>query len=140
MKKPPVFKKKNKDLEHLEQVQVFEWAAFAMASGKYPQLRLMHAIPNGGKRDIRTATKIKNEGGLSGVPDIFLPVARGFYHGLYIEMKIAGGHLSDNQKDFIKGVKAEGFQVVTKWSHKEAIECLEDYLLGDMVKPGGSYA
>ena len=77
MNKKPIYKKKNKDLEHLEQVQVFEWAGFAMAAGKYPELKLMHAIPNGGKRDIVTAKKIKNEGGLSGVPDIFLPVARG---------------------------------------------------------------
>ena len=34
--------------EEVEQVQLFEWAQWA--SGKYPELGLMHHIPNGGKR------------------------------------------------------------------------------------------
>lgn len=64
--------------EHWEQVQLFEW------SENLPELKLMHAIPNGGKRDIRVALKLKEEGVKPGVPDIFLPLSRGGKHGLYI--------------------------------------------------------
>jgi hypothetical protein len=71
--------------EHDEQVNLFHWAD--IMSPQYPELALLHAIPNGGKRNINVARKLKEEGQKAGVPDICLPVPRGEYHGLYIEMK-----------------------------------------------------
>ena len=44
--------------------------------GRHPQLALIFAIPNGGKRHIGTARKLKAEGVRSGVPDIFLACPR----------------------------------------------------------------
>lgn len=41
-------KSNNTPSEDVEQAQLFTWAAYA--SGKYPELALMHHIPNGGKR------------------------------------------------------------------------------------------
>ena len=43
--------------EHQEQCALFEWQEW-MAK-QMPELHLMHAIPNGGKRDIRTAAMLK---------------------------------------------------------------------------------
>ena len=60
--------------ENQEQAALFEWAE--AASGKYPELRLLHAIPNGGLRDGRTAAVLQRTGVKSGVPDIHLPIPR----------------------------------------------------------------
>jgi hypothetical protein len=71
--------------EHAHQVALFAWAALNFP--KYPELHLMFAIPNGGERDVRVASNLRAEGVKAGVPDIFLPVSRGGFHGLFIELK-----------------------------------------------------
>ena len=77
---------------------------------RIPELYLMHAIPNGGKRDIRTAAKLKAEGVKPGVPDIFLPVPRGGKHGLYIELKRRkGGTVSAAQEAWIRALMHQGY-------------------------------
>ena len=94
--------------EHQEQCALFEWAAW-MAK-RIPELHLMHAIPNGGKRDIRTAAMLKAEGVKPGVPDIFLPVSRGGKHGLYIELKRRkGGVISKAQEAWIRALTNQGY-------------------------------
>ena len=61
---------------------------------RYPGV-LIFAIPNGGKRSIRTALTLKAEGVVPGVPDLFIPEWR-----LFIEMKrIRGGIISKDQDD-----------------------------------------
>lgn len=97
--------------EHSHQAALFCWAA--QNSDKYPELKWMYAIPNGGQRDMVTASRLKAEGVKSGVSDVCLPVARdsemGRYHGLYIEMKKPGGRESQNQKDFGAFLAKQGY-------------------------------
>jgi hypothetical protein len=76
---------KRNDPEHQEQKAFFEFAALHFK--KHPELELIYAIPNGGHRHKAVAAKMKAEGVKDGVPDMCLPVARGPYHALYIEMK-----------------------------------------------------
>lgn len=84
--------------ESVEQQCLFRWAEFA--SGKYPELRLMYHIPNGGARSKATAGRLKAEGVKAGVPDICLPVSRDGYHGLYIELKRErGGKISQARQN-----------------------------------------
>ena len=68
------------------QIQIFEWAQ--LMTGKYPELSLLYHIPNEGKRSIYYGAKLKREGLKSGVPDICLPIPKGQYGGLYIELKV----------------------------------------------------
>ena len=49
--------------------------------GQYPELKLLHAIGNGGKRNLIEAVRMKKEGVLSGVSDIMLPVESGEKQG-----------------------------------------------------------
>ena len=67
--------------EHDEQVALFQWAGYQL--GACPELALMFAIPNGGDRHPAVAGKLRDEGVKAGVPDIFLPVPRGKYHGMF---------------------------------------------------------
>ena len=53
-----------------------------------PILRgLLIHIPNGGKRNPREGARLKRMGVRAGVHDYHLPVARGQYHSLWIELK-----------------------------------------------------
>ena len=82
--------------EEIEQTCLFRWAA--LESGAHPELALLHAIPNGGKRSKSEAARMKAAGVKPGVPDMFLPVAREGCHGLYIELKRRdGGRVSPEQ-------------------------------------------
>jgi len=113
--------------ESLEQQFLFRWAAFA--SGKYPELDLMFHIPNGGLRNKAVAGMLKAEGVKSGVPDICLPVARGNYHGLYIELKKEkGGTVSANQKIWLSQLTHQGYYAVVCHGWEQAKDELEKYL------------
>lgn len=113
--------------ESVEQIALFQWAAFQ--TGKWPQLRMMYAIPNGGLRHKATAARMKQEGVKRGVPDICLPVARGEYHGLYIELKrIRGGRTSDDQEEWIEDLTAEGYRAVVCKGWIKASEEIARYM------------
>lgn len=114
--------------EHDHQVALFHWAS--LAAGNYPELRRMYAIPNGGMRHRVVAAKLKAEGVKAGVPDVCLPVPRGGYHGLYIEMKKPGGKVSNSQKQWINWLQADGHLAVVCFGFEEAREILLDYLQG----------
>ena len=68
----------------------------------YPDV-VIFAIPNGGARHIHTATILKLEGVLPGVPDLYIPAWK-----LWIEMKRKdGGTVSEEQYrmiDYLRGV------------------------------------
>lgn len=115
--------------EHDEQATVMSWSEY------YPSLKWLHAIPNGahlaGNHQRRAAqmAKLKSEGLKTGVFDLFLPVARKGYHGLYIEMKRQkSGRVSDEQKTFSQDVSAEGYLCVVCNGATQAIEEIRHYM------------
>lgn len=118
--------------ESVEQIYLFRWAA--LQECVYPELELMYHIPNGGYRNKAEAARLKMEGVKAGVPDICLPVARGGYHGLYIEMKIKGNTTSDNQKRWIRLLKEQDYFVTVCYGQEEAISVLVKYLKQKGVK------
>ena len=119
-------------LEHHEQVAVIEWADGMV--GRYPELALLYAVPNGARTSIGTAKKLKAEGLRAGVPDLVLPVARGIdhtsaYHGLYVELKrIKGGTVSPEQRGLHEALRAQGYRVVVARGAAEAIAAITQYL------------
>jgi len=113
--------------EAQEQRALFRWAAYE--TGRYPELELMHHIPNGGSRDPREAHNLKEQGVKAGVPDIFLPVARGGYHGLYIELKrTKGGTVKEEQKRWQENLTAQGYRSVICKGFYEARDEILSYL------------
>lgn len=123
------------------QQAVFCWSA--MNVGIYPDLKWLHAIPNGGQRHIAEATKLVATGVRSGVWDIFLPLPiqtewAKQYAGCYIEMKEPSkknkknGGLSDDQLEFGKYAKAMGYMCIVCYSWEEARDVLIKYLEGKL--------
>ena len=96
--------------EDQEQMALMQWAKFE--EGAHPELKLLHHIPNGGSRTKAEAGRFRAMGVKPGVPDLFLPVARGGLHGLYIELKRQeGGRASAAQKGWMKALEDQGYAV-----------------------------
>lgn len=115
--------------EAIEQQQVFEWAA--MVTPKWPMLKYMYHVGNGGSRHHLEAINLKRQGVKSGVPDICLPFPHGGFHGLYIEMKrLDGGRKTKEQKDYIQYLSDIGYKAVFCNGFEEAINEIKEYLKG----------
>ena len=118
--------------EHQEQVTLFAWAR--LVESRYPELALLFAVPNGGARNVVTGQRLKQEGVKRGVPDVWLPVARGGYHGLVIELKAGRGQPSAEQKAWLKALAAQGWLARVCVGCESARELLVQYLDGDCRK------
>lgn len=114
--------------ESEEQIALFQWAE--MMSRRYSELSLLYHIPNGGARSKGTAGRLKAEGVKSGVPDICLPVAKGKYHGLYIEMKVGNNKPTPNQVKWLDALREQGYQAKVCYGWVEASKEIESYMRG----------
>ena len=105
----------------------------------HPCLEFIHAIPNGGERNIAVASRLKAEGVKAGCPDVFLPFPRikdnqVQYHGLYIEFKRpksegkAIGKLSPEQEKWRDFLVLNNFSHFVAYDYLQAVEVLLRYL------------
>lgn len=117
-----------RESEHSIQSAFFEWVH--LHEERYPVLKLVFAIPNGGQRNVIVASKMKREGVRRGVLDVFVATPDAYnknglssWHGLFIEFKTpqafrkAGHGLSSYQFEFMQQVMAQGYnvQVMDRW-------------------------
>ncbi len=119
--------------EHDEQVTLFEWAQLQVNTGAHPELAFMFAVPNGTYKSMAAAQKFKAEGLKKGVPDVWLPVARGHWHGLVIEMKAVQadgepGRTSREQREWLEMLSINGYLTAVCIGADEAINLIEEYL------------
>lgn len=104
-------------------------AFFDTARIIFPKLgKLLIAIPNGGKRDIREAARLKKQGVTPGASDILCLVPNDKYNYLCLETKTETGTQSAEQKEFQKQVEAAGGLYLIYRSAAAGIEILKDYL------------
>ena len=124
----PLIRPQRKAVQHESGVQqsIFEWAR--LNTNKYPELRLMYSSANGGRRDLITAARLKREGVLAGVSDIHLPVPKGKYHSLWIELKIGNNKPTDKQKWWINEMTQYGHYACVTYGFDETIKIIEWYL------------
>lgn len=120
-------------IEDAAQAEVIRWARMRQAAA--PELELLYHVPNGGKRGKLEACRLKAQGVRAGVPDLHLPIARGGYIGLWIEMKTATGRLSEDQRKIIAMLRDEGHRVEVCRSAADAVEVLEDYMRAPTPHP-----
>lgn len=100
-----------------------------------PKLKLLYHVPNGGSRHKAEAGRLRAEGVKAGVPDLCLPVARGGFHGLYIELKRRrGGRASDLQITWMEELMRQGYCVALCEGWERAADTIMQYLGG--VKHG----
>lgn len=85
------------------------------------------AFPNGGKRNVREAVKLKKTGTLSGVWDMFLSVPKNGWHGMYIELKVGYNKLTVNQDKFWEE-NCNDYEFVVCRTLDEFIVAIDEYL------------
>jgi hypothetical protein len=124
--------------EDTEQINVISWAGWNV--NRYPELKWLHHVPNGGSRNKQEAVKLKQMGVKAGVSDLCLPYPKGVYCGLYIEMKYGNNRQQDTQKEFLADMAEAGHFVATCYSAEEAIKVIEKYLsLKDWMMKGAMF-
>ena len=104
--------------EHSEQVGFINWFR-----SQYPEI-LIFAIPNGEKRAISVAKRLKMEGVVRGVPDLFIPA-----WNLWVEMKrVSGGRLSTDQKQMISYLENIGHTVIVGKGATDASQHIRKFM------------
>ena len=97
-------------LESDLQEAIFSWAN--TLEPRYPEIRWLHAVPNGGYRSGREAVGLNRQGVKPGILDLHLPVARGGFHGIMIELKRPGGKCakpSAEQLEYMQFLNSKGY-------------------------------
>lgn len=103
---------------------------------KYPELMLLYAIPNGGARSKRTAGRMKAQGVLASVPDVHLPVMRGPFASLYVELKVPGETPTEGQRDMHDTLRQHHHCVLVCWSVEQFVASVLGYLALPKGEPG----
>lgn len=120
MKKAPTI-----PTEQEEQEALIRWC------DNHPDRRasFIYSHLNGLRASIGAVIKAKKAGARKGIPDLFLPIPCGQYHGLYIEMKrLKGGRLSPEQKEWIQTLSYAGYKAEVCKGHQAAIAVIVKYL------------
>lgn len=111
-----------RDKEHQLQVSCVNWFRLQHRG------QLIYAIPNGGQRNKIVAAKLKAEGVTAGVPDIHIPLANRFYHGLYIELKVKPNSPTISQKEMMFQLHANGYKCSVCYSLEEFMSVVNEYM------------
>src|SRR5580698_8955954 len=101
---------------------VMEWVRL------HPRLKgLVLHFPNEGRRTRRYGKLLNDMGMRAGVSDLFIAMGRHGYHGAWIELKSAGGRVSDEQHRFLYDMRQQNYFTVVCWSIEEAINTISWY-------------
>lgn len=100
---------------------------------KHPRVwdHLLH-IPNGMRSNPRSVSYLKAQGLKPGIPDYFLALPRGRYHGLWLELKAGKGKPSADQKEWLGRLAKQDYACVVAWGWEAAAQCIEHYLAGQV--------
>jgi len=102
--------------------------------------QILTAIPNGGLRDLVTASKLKSEGVLPGMPDLLLLVPNKRFVASWTEVKTKTGVVSPEQKNILRilrearhtcpncGHSSPSFQVNVARNEDEIFNQTKEYL------------
>lgn len=135
---PEYLAKDNTETGH--QKAVFCWARNIETVTKYPDIVWAFAVPNGGFRHKAVANQLRAEGVKSGVPDIWLPIRRGEWCGLVVELKRiktarsitmkakSAGIVSDAQTEWLDFLKSQGYGTAVCYGWIAARDMIISYL------------
>ena len=119
--------------EYEDQCAIFEWAA--LNEYRFPELKLLFGSLMGVRLPYKLLNKHKKAGMKKGKPDIHLPVARGGYIGLWIELKsLTGKKPDDTQMEMLRLLNYYDHATYWRKGSDAAIKLIKDYLQGKIKK------
>lgn len=91
---------------------------------------LVYHIANERKAPLATIQALKRQGMRPGVPDLCVPVPKGGYGALYIEMKAGGSRNkpTEAQIAWIAKLRRSGNAAYVCYGAENAIACIEHYM------------
>ena len=107
------------------QIQISLLAECKLREQQHPELALIHSIPN--EATYRNG-RLRAMGVKPGVPDLHLPVARGGFHGLWLELKRPGEKPRPEQVYWHAALTAAGHRVVVCYTAETAMAEILAYL------------
>ena len=112
--------------QHPEQNDQIAFSAWLHAKGiKH------HSSPNGEKRSSRRGALLRDMGMWAGWPDIIIPLMRGGYGALFIELKPNdGGKTQKNQAECHAYLREQGYKVEVCRGLNQAMQAVLQYLAG----------
>lgn len=120
--------RKRSQRELSEQIAVVRWFYHQHPSD------VLIVSANGGSRNVLEAANLKRSGVRKGVPDIFLPVARHGFYGLFIELKRthregeAKARVSLEQKEMIQYLSDQGYYALVCFGFESAVDTIRQYM------------
>ena len=129
--KPRRRKRQQKESQH--QRALFEWARLPAVLRSMPELHLLEGSMNGVPLPPAVAALAWANGMLKGQHDVRLPVARGRWIGLSIELKVEDNRPSPDQLRIGGLLEAEGWKVHYEWDWEDARRRIIEYL--NLPKP-----
>lgn len=114
--------------EHAHQAALFTWARRPDVQRQYRGIDLLEASLNGVALGKAQAGKAKAAGLLKGALDLNLPVARGPFHGMRLEMKFGKNKMTAEQEWYAQRLREEGWKVVCCWDWLAARNEIISYL------------
>lgn len=87
-------------------------------------------IKNDGRKTALQGARDKAAGLLAGLPDLFIVEPSGFYHGMFVELKVGKNRPNENQKRLIELLKERGYVVHVCYYLEEFMERVKEYFGG----------
>lgn len=126
-------------IEHQHQVALIDWARrMRLPAGSDIEPGAMVAdyllaIPNGGKRSSpREGARLKAEGVKPGVSDLLLPLRRGGFAGLWLEMKAPGNRPTKLQREWLDRMTKAGYYAIWRDNWHDAAMAINAYANGTL--------
>lgn len=94
---------------------------------------LIAHVPNEGKRSLQYGVRLKRMGMQKGFPDFIIPIPKGKYHGLYIEVKVNNNTTTADQKKWLTQLHSNGYAATTCWGIDEGMAVVNRYLRGEDI-------
>lgn len=122
--------------ETRHQINIIKWSQQPSIRSKWPELALLYHIKNETAEGKERVAIDRAMGVKKGAPDLCLPVPRGKYHGLYLELKNETGRTSEAQQWWGEKLLEQGYMWEVCHGWQSAVRVLEWYLT---LKGGSGY-